>query len=345
MLIWRADANGKLGTQNTIEHGGCKIVGPRVKQENRKGKWGKLITDMSTTPHDTNEHMTPTRNGEKEKEQYKQQEDPKKYMSEINLDKLNTWISPDGKQKRQIDYIAISHKYRNAVTRTRAIQEWRGNMQQRRQHAVVRMDITLRLLRNYHKPYIRETCQHVQYDIEQTKQEREKLAKWYKQREKETGRSEIITYKDYKNMELEQMTGIVHNEWQNIQEKIHTGLLQCYSPPKPHEIQQRKQLNQQNQHRQWGTKEKSTEMDKWQTQKTTLQKELNKQDKRIKKEKTQLLLAKILTAWKYTKKRQKDSKNKKEQENTQTLQTEKHESAKTQRRKQIQNIEMQKENE
>ena len=54
------------------------------------------------------------------------------------------------------------------------------------------------------------------------KQEPVKLEKWYKQRENETGHSEIITYKDYKNMELEQMTGIVHKEWRKIQEKIHT---------------------------------------------------------------------------------------------------------------------------
>jgi len=92
-------------------------------------------------------------------------------------------------------------------------------MQQQRQHAVVRMCITLRLLQNYHKPYMRETGQHIQYDIEQMKQEPEKLAKWYKQREIETAHTEIITYKDYKNMELEQMTGIVHKEWQKIQGK------------------------------------------------------------------------------------------------------------------------------
>jgi len=55
-----------------------------------------------------------------------------------------------------------------------------------------------------------------------------------------------------------------------------------------------------------------------------------------KKAKTQLLLAKILTAWKIYQKRQKGSKNKKGQEITQTLQTEKHESATTQGRRQIQ---------
>jgi len=79
---------------------------------------------MSTTPHDTNEHGTRQQWRKKEKEQYKQQEDPQKYMNEINIDKLNTWITPDGKQQRKIDYISISHKYRNAVTRTRAIQDW-----------------------------------------------------------------------------------------------------------------------------------------------------------------------------------------------------------------------------
>jgi len=40
MLIWCADANGQLGTQNTIEHGGCEIVGPRVKQEKQTREMG-----------------------------------------------------------------------------------------------------------------------------------------------------------------------------------------------------------------------------------------------------------------------------------------------------------------
>ena len=59
--------------------------------------------------------------------------------------------------------------------------KWRGNQQQR-QHAVIRMDIALKLMRSYHKPYLRETGTHIQYDIEQLKQNPGKLAKWYKQR-------------------------------------------------------------------------------------------------------------------------------------------------------------------
>jgi len=42
LLIWRSGANGQLGTQNTIEHGGCKIVGPHVKQEKQKKEMGEI---------------------------------------------------------------------------------------------------------------------------------------------------------------------------------------------------------------------------------------------------------------------------------------------------------------
>ena len=49
MLIWCADANGQLGTQNTIEHGCCKIVGPHVKQENKKGNGETFYRHVNNT--------------------------------------------------------------------------------------------------------------------------------------------------------------------------------------------------------------------------------------------------------------------------------------------------------
>ena len=60
-----------------------------------------------------------------------------------------------------------------------------GNVQQQRQHSAIRMDITLKLMQRYHKPFIRETGTQIKYDLEQFRQEPEKLAKWYKQRERE----------------------------------------------------------------------------------------------------------------------------------------------------------------
>ena len=40
------------------------------------------------------------------------------------MGKQNNWISHYGMITRQIDYIAINHKFRDAVTQTHAIQGW-----------------------------------------------------------------------------------------------------------------------------------------------------------------------------------------------------------------------------
>lgn len=36
---------------------------------------------------------------------------------------MNTWANPDGQVQRQVDYIAINNKYRNAVRRAWAAQQ------------------------------------------------------------------------------------------------------------------------------------------------------------------------------------------------------------------------------
>ena len=77
---------------------------------------------------------------------------------------LNTWISPDGQVRRQIDYVMIDQTYRNTVRRACAIQGWRGNMAQQRQHATMRMDINLILVGNYHKKPHPETGKELKYD-------------------------------------------------------------------------------------------------------------------------------------------------------------------------------------
>ena len=57
------------------------------------------------------------------------------------------WIGPDGKTRRQIDYIAIIQKYRNFARETYNLENWRCNMEKKRQHDAIRMDICLHLKR------------------------------------------------------------------------------------------------------------------------------------------------------------------------------------------------------
>ena len=86
-----------------------------------------------------------------EKQQIRQSTNKELHRNEIELNNINTWTSPDGQVLGQIDYIMINNKYRNAVRKACAEQRWRGNMAQQRQHATIRMDIALKLVRNYHK--------------------------------------------------------------------------------------------------------------------------------------------------------------------------------------------------
>jgi len=63
---------------------------------------------------------------------------------------MTTWKSPDNKTTRQIDYIMISHRYRNSVREANVVPGWRANMAQQ-QHGVIKMEICLKLMKNYKK--------------------------------------------------------------------------------------------------------------------------------------------------------------------------------------------------
>jgi len=88
-----------------------------------------------------------------------------------------------GNEKK--DYIVINQRYRNIAARTWASQGWIGNVQRQRQHDVIRMDITLKLLHTYHQPYRKETGTQIQYDIT-SRNKSWKISKWYKQRYENT---------------------------------------------------------------------------------------------------------------------------------------------------------------
>ena len=85
----------------------------------------------------------------KEENAITEQPEPSETRTQIQQNQINTRISPNGEQRRQIDYIAISRKYRNTVKKARAIQNWRGNPTQQRQHAVIKIEIIVRMILSY----------------------------------------------------------------------------------------------------------------------------------------------------------------------------------------------------
>jgi len=65
------------------------------------------------------------------------------------------------------------------------MQSWRGNMTQQRQHAVLQLDITLRLAQRYHQKTPPETGGKLKYYIQALRKEPRKLEQWIKQKETE----------------------------------------------------------------------------------------------------------------------------------------------------------------
>jgi len=76
----------------------------------------------------------------------------------------------------------INRKYRNTVTKAWTIPGWRANPMQQRQHSVICMTITLKLLQIYYTPIKPETGLRITYDIKEMRDDTTKLEKWYKQR-------------------------------------------------------------------------------------------------------------------------------------------------------------------
>ena len=90
-------------------------------------------------------------------------------------DEAITWISPNGKTLRQIDYILINQKYRNWVRRVFAEHSWRGNMEQNRQHSAIIMKIQVRHKHNYFTKPPKKTGTEIQYDIKHATKQPELL--------------------------------------------------------------------------------------------------------------------------------------------------------------------------
>ena len=158
LIIWRADANGQIGEIKHEEEKQRRIIGPHTKQKGAEKGNGKQVTQICYAGNmiPMNTWKTPPLTKE-EKYEIKQSYEPWKTRQHIQHEHTNTWISPNGQIARQIGYIMINQKYRNAVKRARAEQARRGNMAQQRQHATIILDTTLKLARKYHMKPLPET--------------------------------------------------------------------------------------------------------------------------------------------------------------------------------------------
>merc|ERR1712105_44170 len=90
-----------------------------------------------------------------------------------------TWISPDGKTMRQVDYILINHRHRNFVRKAHTIHEWRGNAEQNRQHSAIIMKIQLRYKHQSLAKPPPETGAEIKYNIRQARKQPELLERHF----------------------------------------------------------------------------------------------------------------------------------------------------------------------
>ena len=115
------------------------------------------------------------------KRQIKQSQEPEKAKKDIQQKNTITWESPDGKTTRKIDYLAINHRYRNAVRKAYEVPGWQENMAQR-QHKVIQMEIRLKLTKHYKKHKPPETGKHIQYDLLKLREDPQNIERWLTQR-------------------------------------------------------------------------------------------------------------------------------------------------------------------
>jgi len=175
--------------------------------------------------------------------------EPKRTTIEQN--NINTWTSPDGQTQRQIDYIMINNKYRNTVRKSWTAQHWRGNMAQQRQHATIILEITLKMVRNYHKKSPPETGNRVKYDITSRREEPAKLEKWHEKQEQQQNHQ----------------TPDIQSDWGQLKKNIQQGLQECCPPTKKTKNTPRPDnLDPTILNAHWGEKEEK-EQEKWQTEK------------------------------------------------------------------------------
>ena len=78
---------------------------------------------------------------------------------------ISTWIHPCRTVRRQIDYIMVNQKYRNCVRKAHVVQEFNGNPEQQRHHAAVKLEICLRIKKQYFATPKQDAGNEIEYGL------------------------------------------------------------------------------------------------------------------------------------------------------------------------------------
>ena len=98
---------------------------------------------------------------------------------------LHNADKPRREARRQIDYIAINAKFRNAAKKAHSNIYWRANMNQNQQRRAQTMQLYYNAAKKYKVPTPQKVGRKLKYDIFEIRLHPEKLAKWYQEQEQE----------------------------------------------------------------------------------------------------------------------------------------------------------------
>ena len=181
LCIWRADSNGQLGSRKRNEPELAKIIiGMNTTAIKTEHGNGKLLQKICIT-----HEMIPINKwdpGQKQRDTLE----------------ASTWISPGGETHRQVDYILISQKYRNFTRKTHKVQSWRGDMEQKRQHAAINLAIRLHFKHNLFREEPPETGTDIHYNLKHARETTRTTRKTHAR----TQHMPAIQYRTHHNGEL-----------------------------------------------------------------------------------------------------------------------------------------------
>ena len=177
---------------------------------------------------------------------------------------LTTWAIPDGDVRRGIDYITINQKYRNTVRTTQTAQKWRGNMEQQRQHAVIKMQLRIRFGEHYFYIPPPETGTGIQYHIKHAKKKPELLDQHFQAQQ---------IHRKY------DANKITTDNWKKAKAMLHGALLSVY----PIIAQDNKIQIWERQGYEHATIEEQEIYDKLLEERSTIQHRINEHDKQLTK--------------------------------------------------------------
>ena len=194
LLIWCADANGQIAKDDKDDD---KIEGPYTNATyTEKGNGESLYrTCKKNALRPMNTWRENGKNGKGDGER-----------------DYTTWTSPDGKTRRQIDYIMVRKEHQNAVNECQTIRGWRGNYNQQRQHAVVGAKINMSWALNYlhnNRQTSKQINGEIKYDRNALNNGKAEMEKWAE----EEGEIQID---DEKKGDSEHIWGRIEEKLQNM---------------------------------------------------------------------------------------------------------------------------------